>query len=296
MKQTSFIKGSFIFKTFPIIHCRIFLIAFSFIIFTGGYAQYFYKDLLTLEQTQKKRDFFKQEKVHRVKIVSTDGEGVPLPGFQSEQEVNRDFSLVTTLTQTDLSGTSYNSTYFNREGRLERSTDSSNDVKTIIEYRYSEGRISNIKSITYASDNTMAIEEHKWTYNDQGIAVRMLLIKNERDTGMVDLVSDDKGMVLEEKITVKGKETREYFYYYDEKGRITDIVRFNNMLRRLLPDYIFEYDTEGRLGSMLMVPEDARTYQQWYYSYDEDGLKILDACYSKEKTLIAKLEYTYTYF
>lgn len=263
---------------------------------TELFAQYYYKDLLTLEQNRKKRELFRKEKVHRVKVVSTDTEGRTIPGFSSEQEANRDHSLITTRTTTDLSGNSINSTYFNSEGLPIRSSDSSGDVNTIVEYRYELGRPSALLSTTFSSGLAMASEQHQWIYNGKGIPVKMLLIKNETDTTVVDFMADEKGLIIEEKIHSKGKATREYYYYYDEMGHVTDIVRFNDMARRLLPDYIFEYEASGQVGSMLMVPEDTRSYQQWYYSYDEDGLKILDACYSKEKTLIAKLEYTYTYF
>ena len=62
------------------------------------------------------------------------------------------------------------------------------------------------------------------------------------------------------------------YYYYDNDGRLTDIVRYNQKAGRLLPDYVFEYNS-GRLSSMLFVPAGSTDYQKWIYSYDANGLK-----------------------
>ena len=47
---------------------------------------------------------------------------------------------------------------------------------------------------------------------------------------------------------------------------------------------------------MIVIPEGSSEYQKWYYVYDNDGLKQLDACYSKDKQLIGKIEYQYKYY
>jgi hypothetical protein len=260
------------------------------------HAQYYYTDLLTLEQNRKKMQLYRSQQVHRVKVVSSDAEGRILQGFEAEQEVSKDHSLIRTVTRTDLSGTSVNSILFDKTGRQIQSTDSLADVRTVIDYTYSLEKLIGIKSITSTPGNTFSQETHEWYYDEKGHPKKMLLIRNGGDTGRIDLVTDEKGWVLEERIAFPGKKTKEYYYYYDEKGNLTDIVRFNSFARRLLPDFVFEYEAVDRVGSMLTISEDGREYQQWYYSYDEDGLRILDACYSKDKTLIAKLEYAYIYY
>ena len=123
----------------------------------------------------------------------------------------------------------------------------------------------------------------------------MVKIKNGKDTTYYSFVLDEKGNVVEENGVSRGKKIPAVFYYYDEQNKLTDIVRYNIAARRLLPDYVFEYEN-GRLATMMVVPEEGTDYQKWYYSYDEDGLKILDACYSKSKVLIGTIEYAYEYY
>jgi hypothetical protein len=71
-------------------------------------------------------------------------------------------------------------------------------------------------------------------------------------------------------------------------------VRFNAKAQRLLPDYIFEYEENGDLSTMMVVPEGSSDYQKWYYKYDEGGLKLIDFCYNKRNELQGKIEYQYT--
>ena len=73
------------------------------------------------------------------------------------------------------------------------------------------------------------------------------------------------------------------------------MVRYNTRAKRLLPDYIFEYDEAGRIAMMLVTTAGGADYQKWFYKYDEKGLKIKDECYSKNKALIGKIEYSYKF-
>ena len=83
------------------------------------------------------------------------------------------------------------------------------------------------------------------------------------------------------------------FYYYDDKNRLTDIVRFNEKLKQLLPDYIFEYEDNGELSTMTVIPEGSSDYQKWYYKYDDSGLRLAEFCYNKKTELLGKIEYDY---
>ena len=87
-----------------------------------------------------------------------------------------------------------------------------------------------------------------------------------------------------------------YYYYYDEKNRLTDIVRYNPRARRLLPDYVFEYDEDGRVSTVIIVPETGSDYEKWFYSYYENGLKGQEACYNKRQELQGRIEYQYSFW
>jgi hypothetical protein len=121
----------------------------------------------------------------------------------------------------------------------------------------------------------------------------MLKIKNGTDTTIVNFKLDEKGNVAEERSVHAGREQPTIYYYYDDKNRLTDVVRYNNRAKRLLPDYMFEYDADGRISMMLVTTEGGADYQKWYYRYNDKGLKQKDECYAKNKMLIGKVEYEY---
>ena len=45
--------------------------------------------------------------------------------------------------------------------------------------------------------------------------------------------------------------------------------RYHEKAKRLLPDYMFEYEENGELSTMTVVPEGSSDYQKYYYKYDE---------------------------
>jgi hypothetical protein len=162
-------------------------------------------------------------------------------------------------------------------------------------YNYDDaGRLILIKSSS--SDTAKKInetEEHHWQYQNNQVS-RMLRIKNNIDTTYVDLKLDEKGNVSEEHSLRKGIKSDPVYYYYDASNRLTDIVRFNNKARRLLPEYMFEYAPNSRqVIQKITVPANSSDYLIWRYQYDAGGLKIKEAIYDKHKALTGKIEYQY---
>lgn len=259
-------------------------------------AQQYYKDLLTVQSSRQKQQLLQKNKVKKILFNSFDGEHQPIEGFQSTQTINRDFTELSTRTTTTLSGNTLSMFWFNRQMQVIQSLDSSDDASTSISYEYdTKGNLISLKSTTTSAGDFRITEDHIWTYSPANKPERMLKIKNGKDTTFYSFVLDEKGNVVEENGMTKGKNIPAVFYYYDEQNNLTDIVRYNIAAKRLLPDYVFEYEN-GRLATMMVVPEEGTDYQKWYYSYDEDGLKILDACYSKSKVLIGTIEYAYEYY
>ena len=136
-------------------------------------------------------------------------------------------------------------------------------------------------------------EKHLWIYEGEQLK-KMIKIKGESDTTMVTLNRDEKGNITEEKSVRAGLSQPTIYYYYDDKGRLTDIVRYNQKAGRLLPDYVFEYNYD-RISSMLFVPAGSTDYQKWVYSYSSTGLKASETCYDKRKQLVVKINYTYSF-
>jgi len=130
----------------------------------------------------------------------------------------------------------------------------------------------------------------------------MWRIVNTTDSLEIRFAPDEQGDPGEE-ITMKwGLESSRIYYYFDEQGRVTDIVRYNEKVKKLLPDVILTYDDAGRviqkitnapadnLGKMTWVG-----YIIWRYLYNDKGLKTKEALFDKEQQLTGKIEYTYNF-
>ncbi len=260
------------------------------------FSQHYYNDLVVTGEQMKKRAVWLQQRVKSVRFNSLDGNNQPIDGFKCEQNVKNNFTEIITETSTTLAGTSVNTAYYNTAGQLIKTTDTTDGNRTEITYTYdANNRITNIVSHSFSPGNYVNKEQHRWSYDANGNPIRMDKIKNNSDTTTITLVPDEKGNPGEEKSIHKGQNLPTVYYYYDDNNRLTDIVRYNNRAKRLLPDYIFEHDQQNRVTSMLVTIEGAGDYQKWYYTYDEKGLKAQDACFSKTKVLIGKIEYKYQF-
>jgi len=243
----------------------------------------------------KKQQAYRKNGVKAVDYSSFDANNQPIEGFTCQQTVSADFSYIRTITKTTLSGSSESTSWYNQKGQLIRSVDTADGSKTNTDYAYDgANRITSITSVSLSPGQASNQEQHLWFYTPQGQPQRAFKIKNGVDTTYIAFVLDEKGNVAEEKSTRKNAALPTIYYYYDEDNLLTDIVRYNNRARKLLPDYIFEYE-DKRVASMLISEEGTSDYQKWYYSYDDNGLKIQDACYSKAKTLIGRVEYGYRF-
>lgn len=269
--------------------CACFLTIHSF-------GQHYYKDLVLSGELSKKRALYESSRVKAVRINSFDNRDQPIEGFTCNQAVTNNYTELKTVTQDPISGSTENASYFNQKGQLVRTIDTSEGNKTVVNYSYDEaGRISGITSQSNSPGGFSIREQHTWYYDAQGRPQRMVKIKNGADTTQIELVLDEKGNVIEEKSRLRGVLQPSVYYYYDGENRLTDVVRYNNRAKRLLPDYIFEYDEENKLRTMLTPMEGMGDYQKWYYTYNDKGLKQKDECYSKSRVLIGRIEYQYQY-
>ena len=267
------------------------LIVLGLLSFFTGFSQFWYNDVLMTRETMKRRDLLVQNRVSSVEFLSFDGANLPIEGFSSQQVITGNGS---TLTTTGLSGTNRNIAEYDAKGLLRSTTDTTDGNKISIEYYYlPSNKLGRLISTSTSDGQFILKEEHIWSWNNNGKPEKMLKIKNGKDTTQVSFVFDEEGNLVEERSYFRGKEQPAVFYYYDEQKRLTDIVRYNERAQRLIPDYIFEYDANGRIATMLVTSEG--DYQKWFYTYDEKGLKAKDECYSKSKALIGKIQYQYKY-
>jgi antitoxin component YwqK of YwqJK toxin-antitoxin module len=106
----------------------------------------------------------------------------------------------------------------------------------------------------------------------------------------------EDGKLVEEKTMKNGREIATLYYYYNDRNQMTDIVRFNDRAGRLLPDYMFEYGDNGQVIQKVTVPANSSDYLIWRYKYDARGIRSNEALFDKYRQLLARIDYTYSYW
>jgi YD repeat-containing protein len=257
----------------------------------AAHAQFYYKDVITVQQTNAQWNVYKNNKVRMVNVQSFEGDNRPTEGFSVQQRIS-DNRMITT-TKSVSNGTSELTATYNAAGRLATTVDTSEDFHSSTSYEYdAAGRVSIINYDSRSGEFT-GNEVHIWKYDAAGKPEQMLRIRNGLDTMYVTFVYDGKDVPIEEHAIRKGNKEPEIYYYYDAKNQLTDIVRYSQKARRLLPTHIFSYNTDGRIAGMLLIPEGSNQYQRWYYDYDQRGLKTRERVFNKQQQLMGKIEYSY---
>lgn len=262
----------------------------------AGYAssaQYYYTDVINNKQVMAELAVLKEKKVKGVKVVSLEADGTESEGFTCQKKINRDFTEVEIYTETDQSYPNTFISYFNKEGILQRTVDSSEAGATTIDYLYyASGKLVSVNSSKhFATDDDagVVLEQHIYEYNSNGVPQRMLLVRNRKDTTFFIFEGDESGNVIIEK---NAKTAEVFYYYYDEKNRLTDIVHKYSFQKQLFTESSFEYNEAGQLAKMVTSEKEGAYYFTWRYNY-EDGLRTTERCYSKEGRIMGSVEYLY---
>lgn len=258
-------------------------------------SQYYQKDILSTKQTMEQIKLYKANKVRKVVLQSFEATGEPVEQFICFQEITPAYNIIKTYTQTIATMQSVLVSQFNTKGQLIRSADSSNTTLNVSTYVYdAAGRLAVVENTSQAyAYKTKETVRHEYKYDTTGFPVSMLRIKNGTDTSFVQFKPDEKGNVGEEHLTGRGKQPQTWYYYYDDKNRLTDVVRYNERAKRLLPDYMYEYNEQSLLTQMISVQSGSSDYVTWRYQYNEQGLKIKESCFSKQKQLMGYVMYRY---
>lgn len=256
-------------------------------------AQYYYNDIVNNKQVLAELALLKQKKINGVKVTSLEATGEETEGFTCQKKINRDFTEVEIYTSTDESYPNTFISYFTKTGLLQRTVDSSEAGATTIDYTYdAAGRLISINSSKrFATDDDagVVLEKHLYNYNATGILEQMVLVKNNRDTTLFLFEADEAGNIIIEK---NAKTAEVYYYYYDAKNRLSDIVHRYSYQKNLFTEYSFQYDQTGQLAKMVTSEKEGAYFFTWRYVY-EDGLRINERCYSKEGRIMGSVEYKY---
>jgi hypothetical protein len=254
--------------------------------------QYYYSDIVATKQTNQLYKLLRAFQFKRISATSYDG-NLPSKDFVLEQSIAGDGSKITTRSATIGSIESYFTGYY-QNNKIARTVDSSNHAINTVNYEYdNSGRIVSISSSGKDFDGTFTnTEVHNWSYNEKGLPEKMVKIKNMSDTTFVAFVYEEDN-VAEEKWIKNNRTIETYYYYYNPKNQLTDVVRYSPKAKAMLPDYIFEYDTWGHLTQMTQTQSGTANYLTWKYAYNENGMKEKEVVFNKQKELLGRIEYNY---
>lgn len=276
------------------------LVTISLFIVVSVNSQYYFTDIISHQQSEEQYKTLIASKVKEMRAKSYDGSENLSKTFSIQQNIKDGGKKIITKTIVSNSGTTILNNDYNDSGKLVTSTSSNirshTTVSTTTNYTYNEkGGITSI--ISYSSDTAAAssslLESHFWEYNASGLPTKMLRVKNTKDSLRINFTYDEKGNVAEEKWMSGGHLIENYYYYYNEENKLTDVVRYDYYSKKLLPDFIYEYDSEGRISRMTQTVKGGTAYYIWKYTYNEKGLKAAESCYNKQHLLEGKFVYEY---
>jgi hypothetical protein len=277
---------------------KSFFFAIVFFISLSSQAQYYYKDIIGTKESSELIKTYLRNKVSAVILSSYDADNVKSDNFFVQQNFSPNTKILKTITGTgsDNSNTSIVFTYTDDNGNIIKTVDSTGVVVNITTYSYDDSGTLSIVTIGSSDTTSNESEQHIWQW-ENGKPSKMLRIKNRIDTTYVDFKLDENGNVNEETETHKSVSSKPYFYYYNENNQLTDIVRYNERAKQLLPEYMFEYSSSNQVIQKITVPTNNSDYLIWRYQYNSQGLKVKEVVYNKhdKKTPMGRIEYQYSF-
>ena len=266
-------------------------------------AQYYYNDIIGTRDINRQMQAYQTNHVQMVTATGYTPEGSKATDFAEVHEI---LGTGNVLKISRNSGLKHSSSYhrFDAQNRLISMVDTSLGIQNMTTYEYdSGGKIIAIQNTVKdpATDINMA-ELHQWIYNKDGQVEKMWRTINGSDSLEIRFIPDQNGNPGEEHVYRNGYETDMIYYYFDERNRITDIVRYNKKVKKLLPDEIISYDDADRIIQRITsTPGDnlRKTtwigYIIWRYIYNGQGLKTKEALFNSEQEPTGKIEYRYTF-
>jgi YD repeat-containing protein len=276
--------------------------AFSFIFFLAACfyygpatAQYYYKDIWNNQQLIKEFAILKTDKLKTIKIKSFEDDGEPSQGFFCEKKINKGYTQSQMISKSYITGQSLLVSDYDAGGRPVKSLDDTPTTTSTTEYEYdAKGKLTLIRTNTKADDDSGQITEtHEYSYDEKGLPLKMLRKKNDILRATISFVNDANGNTIEEDVEGDSRSEKKYYYYYDTHNRLTDVVHYNAIAKRLLPSYMYEYNAQNLPKQMISTEEGGSNYFIWKYTYNDNNLRETEKCFSKERRLLGTIQYEY---
>ncbi|PUZ21658.1 hypothetical protein DCC81_24010 [Chitinophaga parva] len=262
-----------------------------------AHAQYFYQDIYANQQANANMALLKTAKVQKQTVQSMDADLSSDNDFICERVIEPSYRQMTAVTKSRATGRAVTVSSFNTKGLLSKVVDSTEASTTVLQYHYNDkAQLTSIQSTSVSTVQHFRMAEARTArYDSSGRLLNMLRQRsaNPADTTLIIFKTNDKLQVTEEQEVGKGVHTGRIYYDYDSAGHLSAVLRYNAVRKRMLPDYMFEYDDRGRLLQMTTVNAETGDYTRWQYQYQENGLPLKETCYGKQKELLGMVKYGY---
>lgn len=259
-------------------------------------AQYYYSDIIANNNNNKAYSIYKSNNIKTIIVKNVTQQQDDENAFAMKQEFSKNFTVLES--ETNLPNGSkkiFTTTY--ADNKVSKKEDEGLNVVSLIRYEYNAA--NQLTAIRTSSVDTSAefsdgfFEKHLFYYDAQGILSKMYKIKNNSDTTTIVFIKDEHNNIGEEKWYRKNNLIDVYYYYYNEQNQLTDIVKFNERFQKMLPLFMFEYNSENQVSQTTQVPFGTSNYTITKYTYNSKGLKTNEALFTKHNELLSKLEYVY---
>ena len=198
------------------------------------FCQYYYNDITDARAIGEKMKNYIGRKVKTITATGYDARGAKTTDFNEWQEINAEKKLLK-ISARNAQQVTRQYYQFDDQNRLTGITDSSGDIKSTTAYNYdNNGNLILIKtSIKDSLQDFTETIEHQYQYTSGKKPEKLLRIINGKDSSEYRFTIDEKGNVVDEQLYRRGVGIDPIYYYYDEKDRLTDVVRYNKKAKKL---------------------------------------------------------------
>ncbi len=262
-------------------------------------AQYYYKDIVSTQESIEHNKLLRKTKAQKLKVHSYHFDNEEIESFLCEQQIENNAKKVITITGSPFTGENRLHSFYTPQGFPTRSVDS--NVSIVIQNSYEFNTLNLLTKILVTSfepemKNVRTTTAQYWFYDDKNVPNKMIKVVNDKDTTIVLFTKDSiNNLVLDEVSYKKGVEYERYYYYYDSLNRLTDVVRYHPYRKKLYPEFIFDYNEKSQIIRKTSTQTGTTETTYWYYFYDANGLKTEEQAFLKGNTFKGKLKYTYVY-
>jgi hypothetical protein len=273
------------------------LLSFILLVSVSLNAQYYYNDIIGTQEINSKMKVYLAAKVQSVTATGYDQQGVKSTDFNEWQDVQANGSVLKVTTR---NGQNVTRTYyqFDNKTRLINTRDSSGDIESNTVYTYdAAGSLTDIRITTKDSKQDFdETEDRQWQYTAAGKPKKMWRIINGNDSTEYRFRLDETGNVTDETQYRREVGLDPVYYYYNNQNKVSDIVRYNKKVKKLLPDIMFEYNDSSRvIQKITTIATNNPDYLIWRYAINDKGLKTKEALFNKFKELKGRIDYAYTF-